>query len=154
LDCPSNLHPSSFPTQGCRDCNQQGKEYNRVVIPATRHAPGQKGGSAAMTQSTRRWGFGNLPKVCKLSAQDHPYGVSYHHHRRCRIPVAGVAGTPAASTGSGDLRVLYNVERTEVALLAVGRKVGNKLIVKGAEFHGHKDHPPEPSGDEPRGDVG
>jgi mRNA-degrading endonuclease RelE of RelBE toxin-antitoxin system len=54
----------------------------------------------------------------------------------------------------GDLRVLYNVEGTEVVLLVVGRKVGNKLIVKGAEFHGHQDHSPESAGDEPSGDVG
>jgi mRNA-degrading endonuclease RelE of RelBE toxin-antitoxin system len=54
----------------------------------------------------------------------------------------------------GDLRVLYNVEGTEVVLLVVGRKVGNKLVVEGAEFHGHQDHPSESAGDEPRGDVG
>ena len=38
-----------------------------------------------------------------------------------------------------DLRVLYNVEQdsSEVVLLIVGRKVGNKLIVGGKEFHGH-----------------
>jgi hypothetical protein len=54
----------------------------------------------------------------------------------------------------GDLRVLYNIEGAEVVLLAVGRKVGNKLIVKGVEFHGHQEHPPESTGDEPPGDVG
>jgi mRNA-degrading endonuclease RelE of RelBE toxin-antitoxin system len=53
----------------------------------------------------------------------------------------------------GDLRVLYNVEGTEVVLLVVGRKVGNKLIVEGVEFHGHQDHPAEPTGDGPAGDV-
>jgi mRNA-degrading endonuclease RelE of RelBE toxin-antitoxin system len=53
----------------------------------------------------------------------------------------------------GELRVLYNVEGTEVVLLVVGRKVGNKLIVEGAEFHGHQDHPAEPAGDEPPGDT-
>ena len=53
----------------------------------------------------------------------------------------------------GDLRVLYNVEGTEVVLLVVGRKVGNKLIVEGEEFHGHQDHPVESPGDEPPGDV-
>lgn len=39
-----------------------------------------------------------------------------------------------------DLRVLYNVEEetSEVVLLIVGRKVGNKLIVGGEEFHGHR----------------
>jgi mRNA-degrading endonuclease RelE of RelBE toxin-antitoxin system len=44
-----------------------------------------------------------------------------------------------------DLRVLYNVEResSEVVLLIVGRKVGNKLIVGGKEFHGHRGYPPE-----------
>jgi mRNA-degrading endonuclease RelE of RelBE toxin-antitoxin system len=41
----------------------------------------------------------------------------------------------------GDLRVLYNVEGSEVVLLVVGRKVGNTLIVEGKEFHGHQDHP-------------
>jgi mRNA-degrading endonuclease RelE of RelBE toxin-antitoxin system len=45
----------------------------------------------------------------------------------------------------GDLRVLYNVEQDEVVLLVVGRKFGNKLIVAGEEFHGHQDHPIEPS---------
>lgn len=53
----------------------------------------------------------------------------------------------------GDLRVLYNVEGDEVVLLVVGRKVGNKLIVSGEEFHGHQDHPTEPPGDEPTGDA-
>ena len=42
---------------------------------------------------------------------------------------------------AGDLRVLYNVEGSEVVLLVVGRKVGNKLIVKGQEFYGHQDNP-------------
>jgi mRNA-degrading endonuclease RelE of RelBE toxin-antitoxin system len=46
----------------------------------------------------------------------------------------------------GDLRVLYNVEGDEVVLLVVGRKVGNKLIVAGQEFHGHQDDPSEPTG--------
>ena len=46
----------------------------------------------------------------------------------------------------GDLRVLYNVEGDQVVLLVVGRKVGNKLIVGGEEFHGHQDNPPEPPG--------
>ena len=50
---------------------------------------------------------------------------------------------------AGDLRVLYNVDEGEVVLLLVGRKVGNKLIVEGEEFHGHQDHPTEPSGDGP-----
>lgn len=46
----------------------------------------------------------------------------------------------------GDLRVLYNVEEatSEVVLLIVGRKVGNKLIVAGEEFHGHQSDPPQP----------
>src|SRR5262249_51558336 len=47
---------------------------------------------------------------------------------------------------AGDFRVLYNVEENEVVVLLVGRKVGNKLIVEGEEFHGHQDHSPEPSG--------
>ena len=48
-----------------------------------------------------------------------------------------------------DLRVLYNVERdnSEVVLLIVGRKVGNKLIVGGKEFHGHRDNPPDSTAD-------
>lgn len=50
-----------------------------------------------------------------------------------------------------DLRVLYNVEGTEVILLVVGRKVGNKLIVEGQEFHGHQDNPPESTGSGPEG---
>ena len=53
----------------------------------------------------------------------------------------------------GDLRVLYNVEGSEVVLLVVGRKAGNKLIVGGEEFHGHQDNPPEPPGGEPAGDA-
>jgi mRNA-degrading endonuclease RelE of RelBE toxin-antitoxin system len=44
---------------------------------------------------------------------------------------------------AGDLRVLYNVEGSEVVLLVIGRKAGNKLIVKGQVFHGHQDNPPE-----------
>ncbi len=51
----------------------------------------------------------------------------------------------------GDLRVLYNVEGEIVHLVVVGRKVGNKLIVDGEEYHGHQDHPPEPSGNGPAG---
>lgn len=47
---------------------------------------------------------------------------------------------------AGDLRVLYNVEGEAVVILIVGRKVGNKLIVEGEEFHGHKDHSVEPPG--------
>src|SRR4051794_7943740 len=47
---------------------------------------------------------------------------------------------------AGDLRVLYNVEGSEVVLLVVGRKVGNKLVVAGEEFHGHQDDPTQPPG--------
>jgi mRNA interferase RelE/StbE len=54
----------------------------------------------------------------------------------------------------GDLRVLYNVDGNEVVLLVVGRKVGNKLVVEGQEFHGHQDNPPESSGDASAGDAG
>ncbi len=45
----------------------------------------------------------------------------------------------------GDLRVLYNVEleKSEVVLLIVGRKVGATLIVGGKEFHAHRSNPPE-----------
>jgi mRNA-degrading endonuclease RelE of RelBE toxin-antitoxin system len=46
---------------------------------------------------------------------------------------------------AGDLRALYNVEGSEVVLLVFGRKVGNKLIVKGQEFYGHQDNPTEPA---------
>jgi mRNA-degrading endonuclease RelE of RelBE toxin-antitoxin system len=53
----------------------------------------------------------------------------------------------------GDLRVLYNVEGSEVVLLVIGRKVGNKLIVGGVEFHGRQDHPPEPPGSGLAGDA-
>jgi len=47
---------------------------------------------------------------------------------------------------AGDLRALYNVEGDEVVILIVGRKVGNKLIVEGEEFHGHQDDSVEPPG--------
>ena len=50
---------------------------------------------------------------------------------------------------AGDLRVLYNVDEGEVVVLLLGRKVGNKLIVEGEEFHGHQDHPAQPSGNGP-----
>ncbi len=53
----------------------------------------------------------------------------------------------------GDLRVLYNVEASEVVLLVAGRKVGNKLIVGGKEFHGHQDNPAEPTGGGPSADA-
>src|SRR5438105_2430315 len=53
----------------------------------------------------------------------------------------------------GALRVLYNVEETEVVLLVVGRKVGNKRIVGGEEFYGHQDHPIEPPGSGPARDA-
>jgi mRNA-degrading endonuclease RelE of RelBE toxin-antitoxin system len=54
---------------------------------------------------------------------------------------------------AGDLRVLYNVEGEEVVLLIVGRKVGNKLIVEGEEFHGHQDDSTELSGSGPEKDA-
>jgi mRNA-degrading endonuclease RelE of RelBE toxin-antitoxin system len=54
---------------------------------------------------------------------------------------------------AGDLRALYNVEGDEVVILIVGRKVGNKLIVEGEEFHGHQDHPVEPPGNGAGKDV-
>jgi mRNA-degrading endonuclease RelE of RelBE toxin-antitoxin system len=52
-----------------------------------------------------------------------------------------------------DYRVLYNVEGDEVLLLVVGRKVGNKLVVAGEEFHGHQDRPSEPAEEESSGDA-
>ena len=54
---------------------------------------------------------------------------------------------------AGDLRALYNVEGDEVVILIVGRKVGNKLIVEGEEFHGHQDHPVQPPGSGPKEDA-
>jgi mRNA-degrading endonuclease RelE of RelBE toxin-antitoxin system len=54
---------------------------------------------------------------------------------------------------AGDLRVLYNVQGTEVVVLVVGRKVGNKLIVKGQEFHGHQDNPNKPPASGSNGDT-
>lgn len=54
---------------------------------------------------------------------------------------------------AGDLRALYNVERDEVVILIVGRKLGNKLIVEGEEFHGHQDNPVEPPQSGPARDV-
>ena len=48
---------------------------------------------------------------------------------------------------------LYNVEKEDVVVLIVGRKVGNRLIVEGEEFHGHQDHPVEPPGNESQEDA-
>ena len=48
---------------------------------------------------------------------------------------------------AGDLRALYNVEGDEVVVIViVGRKVGNKLVVDGEEFHAHQDDPLQPPG--------
>src|ERR1700681_4088253 len=55
---------------------------------------------------------------------------------------------------AGDLRALYNVEEEEVVVLIVGRKVGNKLIVEGEEFHGHQVYPVKPPGNGPEEDAG
>ena len=54
---------------------------------------------------------------------------------------------------AGALRALYNVEGEEVVFVIVGRKEGNKLIVEGEEFHGHQDHPAEPTGNGPQTDA-
>lgn len=54
---------------------------------------------------------------------------------------------------AGDLRALYNVEGDEVVVLIVGRKIGNKLIVEGEEFHAQQDHSAEPPGDGPQEDA-
>jgi len=54
---------------------------------------------------------------------------------------------------AGGLRALYNVEGDEVVIVLVGRKVGNKLIVEGEEFHGHQDDPVEPAGNGPGDDA-
>lgn len=45
----------------------------------------------------------------------------------------------------GDIRVLYNVDEggPEVVVVALGRKVGNKLVISGEEFHGHESNLPE-----------
>ncbi len=53
---------------------------------------------------------------------------------------------------AGSLRALYNADENEVVILLVGRKVGNKLIVEGEEFHGHQDNLAEPSGNGPEKD--
>ncbi len=53
----------------------------------------------------------------------------------------------------GELRVLYNVEGAEVVLLVVGRKVGNRLIVEGEEFHGHQNNSADVAGDESPSDI-
>ena len=53
----------------------------------------------------------------------------------------------------GDLRVLYNVEGEDVVILVVGRKLGNRLIVEGEEFHGHQDDPAKPPGNRPEKDA-
>lgn len=53
----------------------------------------------------------------------------------------------------GALRVLYNVEGEEVVVLVIGRKVGNKLVVKGKEFYGHQDNFPEPPRSKSEGDA-
>lgn len=51
----------------------------------------------------------------------------------------------------GEFRVLYNVDVAdrEVVLVVIGRKVGNKLVVGGEEFHGHLDDPLKPAEDGP-----
>src|SRR5437762_11721740 len=61
-------------------------------------------------------------------------------------PVKRLRPNPVAEfeLRAGDLRVMYNVEGNEVVLVVVGRKVGNKLIVEGKEYHGHQDRTPEP----------
>ena len=53
----------------------------------------------------------------------------------------------------GALRVPYNVEGREVVVLVIGRKVGNKLVVKGKEFYGHQDNSAESPRSEPQGDA-
>ena len=46
----------------------------------------------------------------------------------------------------GRMRVLYNTDedRAEVVLLLIGVKSGNKLIVEGEEFHGHRSDSRQP----------
>jgi len=43
--------------------------------------------------------------------------------------------------------------RIAITILIVGRKLGNKLIVEGEEFHGHQDDPVEPPGNGPEKDA-
>jgi mRNA interferase RelE/StbE len=45
----------------------------------------------------------------------------------------------------GDYRVLYNVDEdnSEVTIVAIGQKQGDKLIIEGEEFYGHKGNPTE-----------
>jgi mRNA-degrading endonuclease RelE of RelBE toxin-antitoxin system len=45
----------------------------------------------------------------------------------------------------GGLQVLYSVdeESAEVIIVAVGNKVGDKLMIGGEEFHGHEGDPAE-----------
>ena len=54
---------------------------------------------------------------------------------------------------AGDLRSLYNVEGNDVVILVVGRKVGNKLIVEGEEFHAHENNPTQSIGNQPDEDA-
>lgn len=54
---------------------------------------------------------------------------------------------------AGNPRALYNVQGEEVVVLIVGRKVGNKLIVEGEEFHGHQDDSVKPAGNGSQEDV-
>lgn len=53
----------------------------------------------------------------------------------------------------GSLRVLYNVEHSEVVILAVGRKVGNKLVVKAEEFDAHQEDPTKSPRSRSEGDA-
>ena len=48
----------------------------------------------------------------------------------------------------------YNVKEATVVILIIGRKVGNKLIVEGEEFHGHQDNSVQLPGDKPQDDAG
>ena len=54
---------------------------------------------------------------------------------------------------AGDLRVIYNVEGSEVIITVIGRKVGNKLVVEGEEFHEHRNDPLEQNGEGPSPDA-
>ena len=54
---------------------------------------------------------------------------------------------------AANLRALYNVEEEEVIILVVGKKVGNRLIVEGVEFHAHQNNPVEPPENGSSGDV-
>ena len=83
-----------------------------------------------------------------LSRLEHQPSTPTKAIKRLRFPIRW------PSLNNAGRVALYNVEEEEVVVLIVGRKVGNKLIVEGEEFHGHQDDPVEPLGDGPKEDSG